>query len=87
MDPDRRRHLFDLVAEDPEVELTVNLDAQRIHLPGDEDLEFDIDPFVKLMILPGTDELGLPALEAARDRPLGGGPPGPGRHPNRDSPR
>jgi 3-isopropylmalate/(R)-2-methylmalate dehydratase small subunit len=58
VDPDRCRHLFDLIAEDPDVELTVNLDAQRIHLPGDEDLEFDIDPFVKLMILRGTDELG-----------------------------
>jgi 3-isopropylmalate/(R)-2-methylmalate dehydratase small subunit len=58
VDPDRCRHLFDLVAEDPDVELTVNLEAQRIHLPGDEDLEFDIDPFVKLMILRGTDELG-----------------------------
>ena len=27
-------------------------------MPGDEDLPFDIDPFVKLMILQGTDELG-----------------------------
>ena len=58
VDPDRCRHLFDLVAEDPDVELTVNLDGQRIHLPGDEDLEFEIDPFVKLIILRGTDELG-----------------------------
>ena len=29
-----------------------------MYLPGDEDLPFDIDPFVKLMILAGTDELG-----------------------------
>ncbi len=58
VEPERHRQLFEMVADDPEVELTVDLDAQRIHLPGDEDLEFDIDPFVKLMILAGTDELG-----------------------------
>ena len=31
---------------------------RRVYLPGDEDLPFEIDPFVKLMILAGTDELG-----------------------------
>jgi len=36
----------------------VDLETQTVHLPGDEDLPFDIDPFVKLMILQGTDELG-----------------------------
>ena len=58
VDPDMHRHLFELVAEDPNVELTVDLESQTVHLPGDEDLPFDIDPFVKLMILQGTDELG-----------------------------
>jgi 3-isopropylmalate/(R)-2-methylmalate dehydratase small subunit len=68
VDPDQCRHLFELIAEDPDVELTVDLEAQRVYLPGDEDLPFDIDPFVKLMILRGTDELGyllsrLPEIE------------------------
>ena len=58
VEPERHRQLFELLADDPALELTVDLDAQRVHLPGDEDLEFDIDPFVKLMILAGTDELG-----------------------------
>ena len=58
VEPERHRQLFAMVAADPDVELTVDLEAQRVHLPGDEDLEFDIDPFVKLMILAGTDELG-----------------------------
>jgi 3-isopropylmalate/(R)-2-methylmalate dehydratase small subunit len=58
VDPDMHAHLFEMVAEDPNVELTVDLEAQRVYLPGDEDLPFDIDPFVKLMILQGTDELG-----------------------------
>jgi len=40
-----------------------------VHLPGDEDLPFDVDPFSKLMLLKGTDELGYllgqaPAIDA-----------------------
>ena len=58
VEPERHRQLFELLNDDPSLELTIDLEAQRVHLPGDEDLEFDIDPFVKLMILAGTDELG-----------------------------
>ena len=68
VEPERHRQLFELLSDDPATEITVDLGAQRIHLPGDEDLAFDIDPFVKLMILAGTDELGylltkVPAIE------------------------
>jgi 3-isopropylmalate/(R)-2-methylmalate dehydratase small subunit len=63
--PDEHRHLFELVERDPEVELTVDLEGQRVYLPGDEDLPFDVDPFAKMMLLAGTDELGyLLAKEA-----------------------
>ena len=55
---ERLAQLFELVAADPEVELTVDLESQVVHLPGDEDLPFDVDPFSKLMLLKGTDELG-----------------------------
>lgn len=58
VDPEQHRQLFELVRDDPTVELTVDLDAQVVHLPGDEDLPFDVDPFSKLMLLQGTDELG-----------------------------
>jgi 3-isopropylmalate/(R)-2-methylmalate dehydratase small subunit len=58
VDPERHRQLFELVARDPDVELTVDLESQVVHLPGDEDLPFDVDPFSKLMLLKGTDELG-----------------------------
>jgi len=69
VDPERHRQLFELVSREPDVELTVDLDAQVVHLPGDEDLPFDVDPFSKLMLLKGTDELGYllgkaPAIEA-----------------------
>ncbi len=58
VDPERLSQLFELVARNPDVELTVDLESQVVHLPGDEDLPFDVDPFSKLMLLRGTDELG-----------------------------
>jgi 3-isopropylmalate/(R)-2-methylmalate dehydratase small subunit len=58
VDPERLSQLFELVARDPSVELTVDLESQVVHLPGDEDLPFDVDPFSKLMLLKGTDEMG-----------------------------
>ena len=58
VDPERLKQLFALVAADPEFELTVDLESQVVHLPGDEDLPFDVDPFSKVMLLRGTDELG-----------------------------
>ena len=58
VEAERHRQLFDLVRERPDAELTVDLDAQVVHLPGDEDLPFDVDPFAKRMLLAGTDELG-----------------------------
>jgi 3-isopropylmalate/(R)-2-methylmalate dehydratase small subunit len=65
----RHRQLFDLIGARPDAELTVDLEAQVVHLPGDEDLPFDVDPFAKTMLLAGTDELGyllgrIPAIEA-----------------------
>jgi 3-isopropylmalate/(R)-2-methylmalate dehydratase small subunit len=58
VEEDEHRHLFDLVATAPDTELTVDLDAQVVHLPGDEDLPFDVDPFARMMLLAGTDEMG-----------------------------
>jgi 3-isopropylmalate/(R)-2-methylmalate dehydratase small subunit len=56
--PDTHEHLFALLAADPESEWTVDLEAQVVHLPGDEDLPFTVDPFARTMLLAGTDELG-----------------------------
>ena len=69
LEPETHRGLFALVDEDPYVELTVDLEEQRVHLPGDEDVPFDVDPFARVMLLAGTDEIGyvlgqLPAIEA-----------------------
>jgi len=58
VEAERHRQLFELVAADPAAQLTVDLEAQVVHLPGDEDLPFEVDPFARLMLLAGTDEMG-----------------------------
>lgn len=58
VEAEKHRQLFEMLGADPGAELTVDLDAQLVHLPGDEDLAFDVDPFARTMLLAGTDELG-----------------------------
>jgi len=58
VDHETQQRLFQLLETNPDLELTVDLESQVVHLPGDEDLPFDVDPFSKLMLLKGTDELG-----------------------------
>jgi 3-isopropylmalate/(R)-2-methylmalate dehydratase small subunit len=65
VEADEHRHLFELVAMNPDAELTVDLDAQVVHLPGDEDLPFEVDPFARVMLLAGTDEMGYLLGKAA----------------------
>jgi 3-isopropylmalate/(R)-2-methylmalate dehydratase small subunit len=50
--------LFEMLADDPDSELTIDLAEQGVLLPDGSTLDFDIDPFAKRMILAGTDELG-----------------------------
>jgi len=50
--------LFELIARDPDAELTIDLAEQGVLLPDGSTIDFDIDPFAKQMILAGTDELG-----------------------------
>jgi 3-isopropylmalate/(R)-2-methylmalate dehydratase small subunit len=58
VEAEKHRQLFDMNAADPDAELTVDLESQLVHLPGDEDLPFEVDPFARMMLLAGTDELG-----------------------------
>lgn len=57
---DRATHerLFELLATEPDAELTIDLAEQGVLLPDGATIDFDIDPFAKQMILAGTDELG-----------------------------
>jgi 3-isopropylmalate/(R)-2-methylmalate dehydratase small subunit len=69
VEAERHRQLFELVSDSPDAQLTVDLEAQVVHLPGDEDLPFEVDPFARMMLLAGTDEMGyllrkVPQIEA-----------------------
>jgi 3-isopropylmalate/(R)-2-methylmalate dehydratase small subunit len=66
VETEKHRQLFEMVDENPDVELTVDLEAQLVHLPGDEDLPFDVDPFARMMLLAGTDEIGYLLVKDAQ---------------------
>jgi 3-isopropylmalate/(R)-2-methylmalate dehydratase small subunit len=68
VEAEKHRQLFEMIAANPTAELAVDLEAQVIHLPGDEDLPFEVDPFARMMLLAGTDEMGyllgkIPAID------------------------
>ncbi|MBI5030256.1 MAG: 3-isopropylmalate dehydratase small subunit [Chloroflexi bacterium] len=58
VDKETHRDLFDLVAEIPNVEITIDVAAQTISLPGGRTAKFPVDPFSKTCLLEGVDELG-----------------------------
>ena len=58
VEPATHARLFELLAADPDAQLTVDLAEQGILLPDGTTVEFEIDPFAKRMMLAGTDELG-----------------------------
>ena len=58
VDPDTHRRLFELLDVNPDAELRVDLAEQGILLPDGSTIDFDVDPFSKMMLLGGTDEIG-----------------------------
>ena len=50
--------LLDLVEEDPTTQINVNLETQTVTLPDGQTHSFDIDPFRKMCLLEGMDDLG-----------------------------
>jgi len=58
VDPATHARLLELIAQNPDAELTVDLAEQGVLLPDGTTVDFEIDPFAKRMILAGTDELG-----------------------------
>ena len=75
VDAETHRALFDLVAEIPTVELTIDLAGQTLSFLN-KSVTFPIDPFSKACLLNGMDELGylltferqIAAYEVARER-------------------
>ena len=58
VDPATHAALFEMVEADPDAELRVDLAEQGILLPDGTTLDFDVDPFSKMMLMAGTDEIG-----------------------------
>jgi 3-isopropylmalate/(R)-2-methylmalate dehydratase small subunit len=56
--PEVHARLWQLIAADPDAELTVDLAEEGVLLPDGTTIDFEIDPFAKRMLLAGTDELG-----------------------------
>ncbi|HEY80281.1 MAG TPA: 3-isopropylmalate dehydratase small subunit [Caldilineae bacterium] len=50
--------LMDLVDEDPATRIRIDLPAQTVTLPDGQQLIFDIDPYRKLCLIQGLDDLG-----------------------------
>ncbi len=50
--------LWDLVEEEPETRLVVDLKSQTVTLPDGQTHAFEIDPFRKLCLLNGVDDMG-----------------------------
>jgi 3-isopropylmalate/(R)-2-methylmalate dehydratase small subunit len=50
--------LLDLVEEEPETTITIDLQDQTVMLPDGQQHKFGIDPFRKLCLLEGVDDLG-----------------------------
>ena len=64
LDDEVVRRLFELVAADPAVAVTVDLEQQLVSAPGVGDLEgvevgFDIDPHTRHCLLEGLDDIAL----------------------------
>jgi 3-isopropylmalate/(R)-2-methylmalate dehydratase small subunit len=78
VDKATHERLFALVETDPEAELRVDLAEQGVLLPDGSTLDFEIDPFNKMMLMAGTDEIGyvlgkdgdIAAWEAAHPAPV-----------------
>ncbi|HEX5829166.1 MAG TPA: 3-isopropylmalate dehydratase small subunit [Candidatus Limnocylindrales bacterium] len=58
VDPATHARLFAMVEADPGAEFRVDLAEQGVLLPDGTTLEFEIDPFNKMMLMAGTDEIG-----------------------------
>jgi 3-isopropylmalate/(R)-2-methylmalate dehydratase small subunit len=57
--PEELRRITDLLEAHPDLELSVDLEAQELRLPDGSVIGFVVDPFSRKMLLTGTDELGF----------------------------
>ena len=58
VDAQMHQTMRDQLEEIPNVEWTVDLEAQQLEITGMEPVHFDIDPFSKTCLIQGKDQLG-----------------------------
>ena len=58
VDPETHWQLMSLVEEEPDTQVTIDLERQKLILPDGRQVEFAIDSFSKTCILNGVDQLG-----------------------------
>lgn len=58
VDEETQQQLISLAQEDPETEVSINLEEQTLQLPDGRKVEFPIDEFSKQCLLKGVDQLG-----------------------------
>ena len=60
--------LFRLAMMEQPLELTVNLEDQRLIIPSGDEIDFEVDPFRKHCLLNGLDDIGLTLQHVAEVR-------------------
>lgn len=50
--------LWDLIEEEPETQISIDLESQTVSLPDGQTMSFEIDPFRKMCLQQGLDDLG-----------------------------
>lgn len=58
VDEETHNQLLSLATEDPDLELTIDIDSQTLTLPDGRRTHFPIDPFNKVCLMQGLDQLG-----------------------------
>lgn len=58
VDEDTHAQLMSLAMEDPNLQLSIDLESQTLNLPDGRGVEFPIDEFSKTCMLEGIDQLG-----------------------------
>lgn len=59
VDAETHRQLVSLAQEDPDMQLSINLEAQTVTLPDGRAVKFPIDGFARRCLLDGVDQLGF----------------------------
>ena len=58
VDPETHWQLMSLIEEEPDTQVTIDLENQTLQLPDGRKVSFPIDNFSKTCILNGVDQLG-----------------------------